>query len=90
MRIRYKQYTFGWRRYVIKGILHLRSKHFFVHISPRIAVGSLSNTHIILPAHGLQAVQVRLKSVSKEGHLTLETEIVFRPCLPYDYSEVTE
>jgi hypothetical protein len=28
--------------------------------------------------HALQAVQVRLKSVSNEGHFTLEAETVFR------------
>jgi hypothetical protein len=29
---------------------------------------------MVLPDHALQAVQVRLKSVSNEGHFTLETE----------------
>jgi hypothetical protein len=35
-----------------------------------------------LPAHVLQAVHVRLKSVSNEGHFTLGVEKVFRPYLP--------
>jgi hypothetical protein len=35
--------------------------------------------HVALPAHGLHAVQFRLKSVSNEGHFTLETETVFLP-----------
>jgi hypothetical protein len=42
------------------------------------------------PGHELRAVLGRLKSVSNEGHLTLETERVFRLYLPYDCSGVTE
>jgi hypothetical protein len=45
---------------------------------------------MVLPAHALQPVRVRLKSVSNEGHFTLEAETVFRPYLPYDCSGVTE
>jgi hypothetical protein len=45
---------------------------------------------MVLSAHALRAVQVRLKSVSKEGHFTLEAEIVFRPYLTQDSGVVTE
>jgi hypothetical protein len=45
---------------------------------------------MILTAHALQALQVRLKSVSNEGHFTFEAETVFRPYLAYDCSGVTE
>jgi hypothetical protein len=38
----------------------------------------------------LHAVQVRLKSVSNEGHFTLEAETVIRPYLPSHCSGVTE
>jgi hypothetical protein len=31
---------------------------------------------MVLPAHALLAVQARLKSVSNEGHFTLEAETV--------------
>jgi hypothetical protein len=44
---------------------------------------------MILPAHVLQAVQVRLKAVKNGGHFTLEVETVFRPYLLYDSSRVT-
>jgi hypothetical protein len=33
---------------------------------------------MVLPAHAQQAVQVTLKSVSNEGHFTLEVETVSR------------
>jgi hypothetical protein len=36
---------------------------------------------MVLPADALQAVQVRLKSESNEGHFTLEVQTVFRPYL---------
>jgi hypothetical protein len=44
LRMRYKEYNLRWSRSVMKGTLLLRSKRLFVPISPRIAVGSLSNT----------------------------------------------
>jgi hypothetical protein len=34
---------------------------------------------MVLTAHALQAVQVRLKSVNNAGHFTLEDETAFRP-----------
>jgi hypothetical protein len=43
-----------------------------------------------LTAHALQAVQFRLKSVSNEGHFTLEAESVSHPYLPPPYSGRTE
>jgi hypothetical protein len=35
-----------------------------------------------LPTHELLEEQVRLKSVSKEGHFTIDAESVFRPISP--------
>jgi hypothetical protein len=43
-----------------------------------------------LLAHALQAVQIRLNSVSNEGHFTLEAEKLFRPYLPSHCSGVNE
>jgi hypothetical protein len=43
-----------------------------------------------LPTQALRAVQVRLKSVSNEGHFTLEAETNFRPYLPSHCSGVTD
>jgi hypothetical protein len=43
-----------------------------------------------LSANALQAVHVRLISVSNEGHFTLEAETVFRPYLPSHWSGVTK
>jgi hypothetical protein len=43
-----------------------------------------------LPTHSLRAVQVRLKSVSNEGHFTLEAEIFFCPYLPSHCSGVSD
>jgi hypothetical protein len=43
-----------------------------------------------LPAHALQAMQVRSKTVSNEGHFILGAERVFRPYFPQDCSGVTE
>jgi hypothetical protein len=34
---------------------------------------------MVLPAHALQAVQITLKSVCNEGHLTPEVQSIFRP-----------
>jgi hypothetical protein len=45
---------------------------------------------MVLPVHALQTGQVRLKSVSNEGHFTLEVEKVFHLYLPKDFSGVTE
>jgi hypothetical protein len=45
---------------------------------------------MVVAAHALQAMEVRLKSVSKEGHFSLQTEKIFRPYLPQDSSVVTE
>jgi hypothetical protein len=53
--------------------LYCCSWKFFVHISPIIAV---------LPAHGLQAVQVSFKSVSNDGYFTLEVEKNFSSVSP--------
>jgi hypothetical protein len=46
--------------------------------------------HVALPTHALDAVQVRLKSFSNEGHFTLAAEKVLRPYLPSHCSGVTE
>jgi hypothetical protein len=45
---------------------------------------------MLLPAHALQAEQLRMKSVGNEGHFMFEAETVFHPYLPYDSSGVTE
>jgi hypothetical protein len=45
---------------------------------------------MVLPAHVLQAMQVRMKSINQEGHFTLEAERLSRPYIPQDFSEVTE
>jgi hypothetical protein len=34
---------------------------------------------MVVPAHALNALQLRLKSVTNEGHFSLEAETVFRP-----------
>jgi hypothetical protein len=34
---------------------------------------------MVLPAHALQTLQVRLKSVSNEGHFSVEVQTVSRP-----------
>jgi hypothetical protein len=41
-----------------------------------------------LPAHALQAVQVRFKSVGNEGHFTLEAESFIHSYLPTNCSGV--
>jgi hypothetical protein len=46
--------------------------------------GVTEKCDITLPAHGLQAVNVTLKSVINEWHFTLQAETVFRPCLPLE------
>jgi hypothetical protein len=43
-----------------------------------------------LTAHASPAVQVRLKSISIEGHFVLMAETAFRPYLPSHCSGVTE
>jgi hypothetical protein len=43
-----------------------------------------------LPAHALEVVEVRLKSVNNEGHFTLQVETVFRPHLLSPCSGATE
>jgi hypothetical protein len=43
-----------------------------------------------VPEHALRAVQVRLKSVSNEGHFIREVETVLHPYLPSHCSGVTE
>jgi hypothetical protein len=40
--------------------------------------------------HAVQAVQVWSKSISNEGHLTLEAETFFRPSLPSHCSGLNE
>jgi hypothetical protein len=45
---------------------------------------------MVLHAYALQAVQLRVKSLSNEGHFTLQAETVSRPYLPQDSSVVTE
>jgi hypothetical protein len=46
--------------------------------------------HMALTAHALEGVEVRLKSVGNEWHITLEDEKVFRPYFPPHCSGVTE
>jgi hypothetical protein len=43
-----------------------------------------------LTSHELQIVQVRLNSVSNEGHFTLEVEAIFRLYLLSHYIGVTQ
>jgi hypothetical protein len=45
---------------------------------------------MLLPAHALQAEQLRMRSVSNEEHFTLEVKKVFHPYLTQDCSGVTE
>jgi hypothetical protein len=45
---------------------------------------------MVLSAHALQAVQVRVKSLSNERHFTIQAETVSRLYLPQDSSVVTE
>jgi hypothetical protein len=45
---------------------------------------------MVLTAHALQALEVRLRSVRNKGHFTVEAETLFRPYLAYDCSGVTE
>jgi hypothetical protein len=45
---------------------------------------------MVLTAHALQAVLVRLKALSNKGHFTLEVETVFHPYLSNDCNGVTE
>jgi hypothetical protein len=45
---------------------------------------------MVFNAHALKAVQVRLKSVCKEGHFTLDVETGFRSYLPLHCIGVTE
>jgi hypothetical protein len=44
--------------------------------------------HMAPPANALQAEYVSLKSVSNEGHFTLEAETVFRPYVASRFGEV--
>jgi hypothetical protein len=37
---------------------------------------------MLLPVHALEALQVRLKSVSNKGYFMLEAKTVFCPYLP--------
>jgi hypothetical protein len=46
--------------------------------------------HVAFPAHALQGLQDRIKSVSNEGHFTLEAETIFRQYLPSHCSGVTK
>lgn len=57
--------------------LPLMTKHFSFSISLRVAVGSLSNNHMVLSAHVVQTEQLRLKYSSQEGQSALEAETVF-------------
>jgi hypothetical protein len=45
---------------------------------------------MVVNAHALQGVHVKLMSVSNEGHFTLEVKRVFGLYLPYNFSGVTE
>jgi hypothetical protein len=45
---------------------------------------------MVLPAHALEVLQVRWKSVSNKGHFAVEDEGFFCPCLPQDGKGVTE
>jgi hypothetical protein len=44
---------------------------------------------MVLLTHVQQAVQITLKTVSDEGHFTLEAEILFQPIFP-TFAELTE
>jgi hypothetical protein len=64
---------------------NLDAKRLFVYCS-----GVTEICHMAITAHALQAVQVRLKSVSNEGHFTFEAETVIRPYHPSHCCGVTE
>jgi hypothetical protein len=72
----------------MKSTLFLRPN--FSSLSPLISSGVTEIRHMTLSGHVLRAEQFTLKSVSKEGHFILESETVFRPCLPCYCSRVTE
>jgi hypothetical protein len=62
----------------------------FVFRSPHFASRVTEICHVALPTYSLCAVEVRLKSVSNEGHINLGAESLFRPYLPSHCSGVTE
>jgi hypothetical protein len=72
----------------MKGTLLLKTKTFF--LSPPHGSGVTQKYHMAPPAHAPQAVQVRFRSVSNEGHATLETERVFPQYLHSHCSGTTE
>jgi hypothetical protein len=69
-----EQCKFGGNRLGIKGSFFLKRKQSFIHKSPRF----------------LRAMHIRLKSVRKDVHFTLEDEKVFSPYLPSRCSGVIE
>jgi hypothetical protein len=81
LHMRYKQCELGCSRSVMKGTLLLRSRQFFVKCPLRLEWVS-EKYHIIILAHALQTLHVRLKSVSNKRHFTFEVERVFRPYHP--------
>jgi hypothetical protein len=65
----------------MKGTSLLTPKEF-LYVSPPHCSGVTEIWHMVHTAHALHAVQIRLKSVSNEGHFTLEGERVFGQYLP--------
>jgi hypothetical protein len=85
--VRCKQCCLGPNGLLMKGTLLFRPKKFFARLHSNCS-GMTETSHMALPSHALQAVQVVFKSVSDEGHFTLEAETVFRPCLAWHCSRV--
>jgi hypothetical protein len=89
LRMRHTQCKLGCVGQLWRELYSWDRNSFSSHI-PSNCCGVTEIWHVALPAHALQAEQVRLKSVINEGHFTLEAETVFRPYLPLHCSEETE
>jgi hypothetical protein len=60
-----------------EGHFTIEAETVFRPYHPTHWFGVTEKRHMELPAHALQAVQVRLIAVSNEGHFTLEAETFF-------------
>jgi hypothetical protein len=74
----------------MKGTLLSRPKKLYSPFHPSHSSGVTEIRHMATPAHALQVLHVRLKSVSNEGHFTPEARTVFLSYLPRLCSGVTE
>jgi hypothetical protein len=67
----------------------LKSKEFFIPISPLSVAGWFECSRVALSVRVVKAVEVRLKSVSNGGQFTLGAETVSCPYLSSHCSRVT-